>query len=338
MNRHAFFLALLSALALPAWGQTSFPEAGQPWPEASPESRGMSSEALGAARDLMRTSYGAPFADVQAIVLRDGHDVWHYGEPYALPRGLGEQKDWASCGRSLMTAMFGMAMREDGHDTAFLERPVRGSYNSFTARAMDEQILNKHLLSYTACADPPGSGWQYACHYFTMYKILRDVDGEAPRNRLARLADLIGADWRPYAYWGHGQDVPFLTIRATPAEAARWGYLWLNKGHWDGTQVVDSAFVEATVRPVESPLGGYAHANEGYQIHLNANGMWGEVIPRDAYAALGAGGHVIFVVPSLRLIVAANTDPPPYEKEMVGGEEVRDIRGLFEPIVQAMAE
>ncbi|MEM6337077.1 MAG: hypothetical protein AAF752_10945 [Bacteroidota bacterium] len=221
---------ILLLLASVAHAQPHFPGNSEPWPKAEPEALGYSSEQLAAARASMTTDDGAPFEYVHAIVIKDGHDIFHYGDPYVMPKGMRAQKDWASCGRSFMTTLYGMAMKEEGHGVEFLEQPVRTSYNSTVAWEMDERILNKHLLSYTACSDPPGAEWTYACKYFDMYRILRDVDGRNPSHRLMRLASMIGARWEPSEYWGHGHEVPFLSIRASAAEAARWGYLWLHRG------------------------------------------------------------------------------------------------------------
>ncbi|MEM9849837.1 MAG: hypothetical protein AAF847_18245, partial [Bacteroidota bacterium] len=326
-------------LLCPIYAQSIFPKDFSSWPVASPESQGFSSKRLKAARTEMTTDQGKPFQELNLIIIRNGYNIWHYGDPYSLPQGLKAQKDWASCGRSLMTTFFGMALQEENMGVASLDRPVHQLFNSPSAWNMDERISLRHLLGYTACAEPPGASWEYACHYFTMYKIIRDIDGEAPRNRLDRLAQLIGANWKAYEYWGHDQDVPFLTIKATAEQAARWGYLWLNEGNWKGNQIIDPDFVAASLQPIPTPDGkGMAHPNEGLQIHLNADGMWGDVIPRDAYAAFGAGGRIIFVCPSLNLVIASASSPDAYQKTERAGYVVRDIRNMYEPIIKAMVE
>lgn len=313
-----------------------FPGKGQPWPKSKPEAQGMSSVILEQARAGMTDDAGTHFKSVHGIVIRNGYDVWHFGDPYTFKKGMRIQRDWASCGRSLMTAMFGTLFREHELGPEILEQPVCDSFNSYIAWGIPKNVKIKHLLSYTSCAEPPGSSWKYACRYFDMYRIIRDMDGTLPDYRLQRLADAIGADWQPYNTWLHKQDVPFLTIVASPAEAARWGYLWLNKGRWNGKQVVDEWLVNASIKPLPSPNGGFAHPNEGFQIHLNAHGMWGEKCPRDAYAAFGAGGCVIFVCPSLDLIVSVKVSPKPYSKRLVGEYTERSIEGLINPILEAV--
>lgn len=315
-----------------------FPPDLAPWPRRAAEGLGWSSEKLTTARDSLRTDLGAPFVVFDAIVVAGGYDIFHYGNPYERRQGWGAQNDWASCGRSLMTTMYGMVFHEKGEATAALELPAHAFFGPVTRTGMemDRRVLVKHLLGYASCGDTPGMEWEYGCRYFDLYRILRDHDGSPPRYRLERLARAIGADWEPFEYWGHRQDVPFLTISSSVAHAARWGYLWLNRGSWNGDQIVDPAFVEASVRPVRRSDGsGWVHPNEGLQIHLNAGGMWGDLVPRDAYAAFGHGGRVIFVCPSLDLVVAIASEPAAYRKNEVDGMVLRDIRNMMEPILAA---
>jgi CubicO group peptidase (beta-lactamase class C family) len=99
---------------------------------------------------------------------------------------------------------------------------------------------------------------------------------------------------------------------------ARIGRLLLNKGHWEGKQIVDSKWVEritryegtalpdndpkfvnekSSLRNLSNPfpastLGGYS----------NFDGIWPHV-PRDAFCGGGAGNQHLFVIPSMDLII-----------------------------------
>lgn len=234
-----------------------------------------------------------------------------------------------------MTTMYGMAFQEFGETVEALNQPAHSHLDTFHSRGMDKRVLVKHMLGY-AVDGIPGTEWRYASSYFDCYKCLRDIDGVPLRHRLTKLADAIGANWEPFEYWGHKQDVPFLTFRATPADAARWGYLWLNRVNWNGRQFVGAEFIDASVRPLRLPDdSGWLHSGEGLQVHLNFGGMWGDQIPRDAYAALGAGGRVIAVVPRLKLVFAASMSPVPYAKQIRNGRQERDLRNLLNTIIAA---
>jgi CubicO group peptidase (beta-lactamase class C family) len=80
-----------------------------------------------------------------------------------------------------------------------------------------------------------------------------------------------------------------------PRDMARFGYLYLNRGQWDGAQIVPEDWVEASLAP-HTP--GY-----GYQWWLrDLDGL-------SAYSAIGRGGHHIFCVPDRDLVVAIASKP-----------------------------
>ncbi len=118
-----------------------------------------------------------------------------------------------------------------------------------------------------------------------------------------------------------------MKIQATAADAARWGYLWLRGGRWRDRQVVDEWFVTRTLEPMPKPGGGFAEINEGWQIHLNRGGKW-KGLPLDSFAALGAGStSVIFVCPSLDLVIA---------RRGVAPKHADHIEEFLKPIVDAV--
>ena len=80
-----------------------------------------------------------------------------------------------------------------------------------------------------------------------------------------------------------------------PRDMARFGYLYLNGGHWDGQQIIPEKWVEDSVSP-HTP--GY-----GYQWWLrDVNGLF-------AFSAVGQGGNHIFCVPQLDLVVVVASRP-----------------------------
>jgi CubicO group peptidase (beta-lactamase class C family) len=83
-------------------------------------------------------------------------------------------------------------------------------------------------------------------------------------------------------------------------DLAKIGYLYLNGGRWDTTQVVPADYVRASTQP-QRKLGG-PRVGYGYQwwttsINLHA-----------AFAAHGIGGQRIVVVPDLDLVVVITCD------------------------------
>jgi CubicO group peptidase (beta-lactamase class C family) len=74
-----------------------------------------------------------------------------------------------------------------------------------------------------------------------------------------------------------------------PRDMARFGYLYLNRGQWDGKQIISKKWVADSVSP-HTP--GY-----GYQWWLrDVNGVF-------AFSAVGQGGQHIFCIPQMDLVV-----------------------------------
>ncbi len=92
-------------------------------------------------------------------------------------------------------------------------------------------------------------------------------------------------------YWPSDQDginSGGIGIRMTPRDMARFGYLYLNEGIWDGAQVVPAEWIETSTTPPE--IGS---VNYGYQWRIGAESYW----------ALGFLGQRIVIVPELAMLV-----------------------------------
>ena len=80
-------------------------------------------------------------------------------------------------------------------------------------------------------------------------------------------------------------------------DMARFGYLWLRGGAWNGRQIVPPAYVQAALTPSE-------HGPDyGYLWWLNTKGKNLPGLPPNAYAALGAGQNTILVSPDHDLVI-----------------------------------
>jgi CubicO group peptidase (beta-lactamase class C family) len=85
-------------------------------------------------------------------------------------------------------------------------------------------------------------------------------------------------------------------------DLAKLGYLYLNGGRWDTTQVVPTDYVRASTQPHTDlprlgPGGGY-----GYQWWTNSINL------HAGFVAVGIGGQRILAIPDLDLVVVVTTD------------------------------
>jgi CubicO group peptidase (beta-lactamase class C family) len=106
---------------------------------------------------------------------------------------------------------------------------------------------------------------------------------------------------RIYATWGGAN----YTARAT----ATVGQLMLQRGEWNGRQLISRKWAETVVKYAGMPLpdrrkeGPFLGSGLGW--YVNFDGIWPQV-PRDAFVGAGAGHQVLFVIPSLGLVVVRN--------------------------------
>jgi CubicO group peptidase (beta-lactamase class C family) len=112
--------------------------------------------------------------------------------------------------------------------------------------------------------------------------------------RYAREPVAWPADPQGYHFGG-----AFLKLPAR--DLAKFGYLYLNDGRWDGEQVIPADYVRDSTTPGELPTN--LDGDYGWQWWVDpARG-------HDAYFARGYGEQVIHVVPDLDLVTVVTTDP-----------------------------
>lgn len=148
----------------------------------------------------------------------------------------------------------------------------------------------------------------YYTGYFGKWHLGGEASGNAGWNERntekafvrARLAEPLG-----WGRWGWGYSNVGLThtpggggIAPRATDMLRFGYLLLRNGRWKGRQIVPAEFVRDCGRITRfNP-----HYPESLTFVVNGDGHVPNV-PRDAFWKQGSGGHCIYVVPSLDLVV-----------------------------------
>jgi CubicO group peptidase (beta-lactamase class C family) len=149
----------------------------------------------------------------------------------------------------------------------------------------------------------PGAGYSYATSSIHLAGVvLRHVTGQDLRDYVdEHLARPLG-----WGRWGFGYRGPGRLERMTggggiavrSTDMLRFGYLLLREGRWRDRQIVPAAYVRHASN--RSPYN--SHFAYSLQFNVNTGGEIPE-LPRDAYWKLGSGGHALYVVPSLDLVV-----------------------------------
>ena len=88
------------------------------------------------------------------------------------------------------------------------------------------------------------------------------------------------------------------TLRLRSTDALRFATLLLKKGRWGKQQLIPADYVELCGKP--SPYN--PHAPFSLMLEVNADGHVAGA-PRDAFFKSGGGGHGVYVVPSLDMVI-----------------------------------
>jgi CubicO group peptidase (beta-lactamase class C family) len=95
-----------------------------------------------------------------------------------------------------------------------------------------------------------------------------------------------------------GIDIGWGEMWLKPQDMAKFGLLYLNKGRWNGEQIIPAAWVEeSTLKHIDSTLFN----NYGYQWWIGSS---------EYYVAVGYGGQFIYVVPEKNMVVVFTSVSP----------------------------
>lgn len=165
----------------------------------------------------------------------------------------------------------------------------------FLSEDMSKVQLGKTLVG------EPGSSWNYSSGTTNLLSgFIReqfDTHQEYLDFWYTELIDKIGMHSMVVEIDLAGNYVGSSYAWATPRDWARFGLLYLNKGEWNGKEVLDPSWVEYTTQPTPGSDGQY-----GAHFWLNAGGIYPNV-PRDLFSANGFQGQHVFIIPSKDLVV-----------------------------------
>ena len=287
------------------------------WEACDPEAAGMSTDHCDRYLSWLGSrAQGAPFG---TVIVRFGKVVC---EGYGSGGDASSKWEIGSIRKSVASALLGMAIEEGelSLDTAVYD--VWPEIFTLTGEEKDKQVRMFHLATHTSgwmTERGPGHVWLYnnaACTAGNA--VLGRVYG-LPEDRIAplvaeRIAGPIGAGgWDCYHYeetfcpGNHGRPGPKLAIASTLRDLARYGYLWLREGEWNGVQVAPGEYVRQARRNQAGNLDGHY----GYWWFTNDGRVLLPGAPEDAFYHIGNGREerrtVCLVVPGLDLVAVVGT-------------------------------
>ena len=331
MNRAFLIIAL--ALSLAVFGCSGEPTRSQfetyTWDVATAEEQGFNPQILDSAFAQARQ---LGFVD-GLLVIRNGRLVaerYYNGYTGSTPHNV------MSVSKSFLSAMTGIALRErliENIDVKVLPYFPEYIYPDIDERKYDISI--RHLLSMRMGIESESS------NYWTIYNSdnwlkttielpLLSAPGERHRYNTfqthllsAIITKASGMDTKTFAetylldpmrislyHWEQGPQGYYFggnSMHFSPREMAVLGYLYLQDGMLDGTQIVPKEWVDFTLSPSTDNSSNQWGAFENY----NYAYLWwlGQINGHDLFMGYGWGGQFVVVFPSLNLVVVSTADP-----------------------------
>jgi CubicO group peptidase (beta-lactamase class C family) len=290
-----------------------FPDNGDVWKETSVKKMGWNEKAIAPLLDFLETQNTKSF-----IVLANGKIVM---EHYFRGHTRNSQWQWANADKTLIAAITGIAQQEGYIDINSSITNYLGQ--GWTSAPADKEtaITCRHLLSMTSglnntgVIDSPeslrythdaGSTWSYNNTDCMLTDIVSAATGQRWEDYFSeKLANPIGMSGSWFKI--NGQRM----YKSNTRSMARFGLLALNKGNWNGSQIIDRNYVTectASSQDINKSFGFLWWLN-GQESHLQPKNDYlfpGNIVlsaPDDMYMAYGDMHQRLYVVPSLNIVV-----------------------------------
>lgn len=166
----------------------------------------------------------------------------------------------------------------------------------------------------------PGSHWHYVSidtHVIGM--VIRGATGKSiPELMEGKLIGPLGFEAAPY-YITDGLGVAFVLggLNLTTRDYARFGQMVLQKGEWQGKQVVPADWIAASTSPQAKDGSAY-----GFQWWIPPNAAPGEVMAQGIY------GQYIYINPGLGVVIAVNSANRGFEEPGVYDGNIAMLRAI----------
>ncbi|MFX1565734.1 MAG: serine hydrolase domain-containing protein [Promethearchaeota archaeon] len=317
-------LVVLPTYATPAqtpWVPDYWPTAG--WQTSTPEAQNMNAAYLEAMDEYINTiDWG--FAMVSSIVIKNGYIVH---ETYYGSYDGDSRRNIFSCTKSFISTLVGIALKE-GYLTS-VDEHVMDFFSDRTIANMDtrkEAMTIEHLLTMTTGIDwyeavytgdnsffqmtssvdwvqyvldqpmahTPGEVWYYNSGASHLLSTLVNIStGQFTQDYAEdKLFNPLGITHYDWGKDPDGNAFGGASLRLTPRDMAKLGFLFLNNGTWDDSQIVSEEWVTTATSSLE-----LLESDTGYGYQWWTSPLIG------AYSARGYLGQFINVFPAMNMVV-----------------------------------
>lgn len=288
------------------------------WRTSTPEEQGMDSGVLA---DMI-SSIKESGKDVNSItIIRNGYLV---NEVYFYPYPKGIRHSFNSCTKSVLSALVGTSLMDGGIKS--IDDKVVDYFPGISIANADkrkQELRIKNLLNMSAgltweiadnlstsemlqsgnwtqhtldlpMREEPGRNFNY-CNGAAqiLSSIVQNSEGKSAAELASERLNIGIKDM----FWGSSPEnvsSGYSGIYAHPDDMARFGYLYLKNGSWNGRQLIPEDWVKESTRTQIKATWTPLFPGYGYMWWVNRFG---------GYAAMGFGGQYVYVVPESELVV-----------------------------------
>jgi len=231
--------------------------------------------------------------------------------------------------KSFNSALIGIGIKEGKVDLKAKVVDFWPEIIEISGNSADGAITLHQLASGTSgwlTPDPPGTMFQYNNAAFTVAERVVARKYRLPKDEIASKVQRgfkipLGAEsWQIYHFERKftPEDIenpgPKLAIDSNLRDLVKWGLLWLNKGIWEGRELIPPDYVELATHLVNPCI---SNAYYGYNWFVNAKrALWPDA-PENSYGHAGWGTFkpsgkesraYIWICPSLNIVAAIVAD------------------------------
>jgi len=305
--------------------------AANPLPRSTPEAQGISSQAIRdyvEAADKVNTQHSF-------MIVRHGHVI---AEGWWKPEAADKPHILNSLSKSFNSTAVGMAIEEgklslDDHVLKFFpaDAPAEPSENlkALTVRDLltmsgghdtEPKSVGGGPSVKTFLAHPfvhkPGTHFQYnSMGSYTLSSIITKVTGKTSLEYLKpKLFEPLGIENPTWAVSPEGNSLGGGGLKVCTEDIAKLGQLYLQKGKWNGKQLISEKWVEmATSKQVDNDKESHSKIGidwtQGYGFQF-----WR--CTHSSFRGDGAGGQLMVVIPEKDTVVAITADTGNFQGEM----------------------
>jgi CubicO group peptidase (beta-lactamase class C family) len=301
------------------------------WRTATPEEQGMHSNILA---DMLEEIKIKSYSIDSITIIRNGFMV---ADAYFYPFSKGQKHIIHSCTKSIMSALIGIAI-----DKGYIKNVDQTIVGFFSDRKISnlnehkESITLENLLTMASglecrdswrygyvgleemmnsddwaqyvldlpTAEPPGERFEYCngVSYLLSVIIQKTTNMRTLEFAKKSLFGPLGITDVRWETSPQGIDIGWGRMWLKPHDMAKIGWLYLNKGRWADKQIVPAMWVKESTRAhIDATTDRTLQIHYGYQWWVDSNGY---------YAAVGAKGQGIFVLPDKNIVTVVTGDLP----------------------------